>query len=66
MKHRALQPRCLTLKQLALVLSMSPRRLRELARAGKIPRIELGWRSHLYEPDAVLKALKDLSQGQHY
>jgi hypothetical protein len=58
-----LEHRCLTLKQVAAVLSISPRRLRQLACDGKIPRIELGWRTHLYEPQAVLHALKQLADG---
>ena len=52
--------RCMTLRQVATILSINPRRLRQLARDGKVPRIELGWRTHLYEPQAVLNALKSL------
>jgi hypothetical protein len=58
-----LEHRCLTLRQIAAVFSINPRRLRQLAREGKVPRIELGWRTHLYEPQAVLQALKRLSGG---
>ena len=53
-----LERRCLTLSEVAAELALNPRRIRQLAAEGKVPRIELGWRTHLYEPEAVLAALK--------
>ena len=54
MKHR----RLFTLRTMAQMVSMNPERLRSLAAAGKVPRIVIGWRTHLYDAEAVIAALR--------
>ena len=54
-----LRRRLATLAELAAVTGLGPGRIRSLVAEGRIPRIELGWRTHRYDIDAVLEALRE-------
>ena len=50
--------RLLTTNELALELNRSVRQIRTLVDAKKIPVLRIGWRTNLFDPDKVLKALQ--------
>jgi hypothetical protein len=49
--------RLLDTNQLALELNRPVRQIRSLVQAKKIPVLKIGWRTNLFDPDAVMKAL---------
>jgi hypothetical protein len=49
--------RLLDTNQLALELNRPVRQIRSLVHAKKIPVLKIGWRTNLFDPDAVIKAL---------
>ena len=49
--------RLLDTHQLAAELNRPIRQIRGLVQAKKIPVLKIGWRTNLFDPDAVLKAL---------
>lgn len=51
----------LTTKALAEELNVSVSSVQRLARMRVIPSIRAGWRTRLYDPEAVRKALQKLS-----
>mgnify|MGYP007046928950 CR=1 FL=1 len=50
--------RLVPLREAAMAISVAPRRLAALARAGVVPRVEVSTRLHLYDIDALVEALK--------
>ena len=45
-------------EEMAALLGIPPKKLKTLACRGLVPRLILGHRSHLYDPKAVVEALK--------
>ncbi len=55
---QAVRPRLVTLPVMALLAGVSRRTMFRLITAGVVPRVCLGHRTHLYDPDDVISALK--------
>ncbi len=49
--------RLLNTVELAAELNRPVRQIRGLVQAKKIPVLKIGWRTNLFDPDAVIKAL---------
>jgi hypothetical protein len=49
--------RLLDTNQLAAELNRPVRQIRSLVQAKKIPVLKIGWRTNLFDPDKVIKAL---------
>jgi hypothetical protein len=50
--------RLLDTNQLALELNRPVRQIRSLVQAKKIPVLKIGWRTNLFDPEKVIKALQ--------
>jgi hypothetical protein len=50
--------RLLDTNQLALELNRPVRQIRSMVAAKKIPVLKIGWRTNLFDPDKVIKALE--------